>query len=237
MSEKSGLTQLYSTTPLMLKDVFMLVAAFLVVAAVLFFSAGDFGWIEAWTMLGVLFVCVFVNLVVLGFVNPGILVEQLEHREAAGWDVALMFAGAALWLAALAVAGFQERQVWGPQLPRWVMIVGLAAIVVGNVFFVLAAAVNRFFTRWVRVCNDTGHEVTSGGPYRLVRHPGYLGWILVSLGVPPALGSVWAWVPMAGVVLLIVVRTVIEDGMLQRELPGYKEYCAKTPYRLVPKVW
>lgn len=237
MGEKSGLTQMYSVTPLMLKDVFRLMAALLVVGAIVFFSAGRLGWVPGWTMLGVLFICVFVNLVVLGFLNPGILVERMQHKHAAGWDKALMVTGVVLWLAALAVAGFQERQSWGPALPRWTMVVGVAAMIVGNVFFVWAAAVNRFFTRWVAVGKEVGHETVCEGPYRLMRHPGYLGWILISLGIPAALASAWAWVPMVCVCLLIIVRTAIEDGLLQQDLPGYKEYCVKTPYRLVPKVW
>jgi protein-S-isoprenylcysteine O-methyltransferase Ste14 len=237
MGEKSGLTQMYSLTPLMLKDVFRLAAAFLVVGAIVFFSAGRLGWVEGWTMMGVLFVCVFVNLVVLGFLNPGVLVERMQHKHAAGWDKALMLAGVLLWLGALVVAGLQERNVWAPRLPRWAVVAGLAAVVLGNVFFVWAAAVNRFFTRWVCVRQEVGHEVVREGPYRMVRHPGYLGWILISLGIPPALGAAWAWAPMACVVALIVVRTYIEDGLLRQDLPGYKDYCARTPHRLLPKVW
>ncbi len=237
MGEKSGLTRMYSMTPLMLMDVLKLAAGLLLVGAVLFLSAGRIGWVQGWTLLGVLFACVFVNLVILGFLNPGALVGGRTPGSAAAWDKALVTAAAILGLGALAVAGAQDRLGWTPHLPRWTMVAGLVAVVAGNILFVWAAAVNRFFTRWVCVRRDLGHEVAREGPYRIVRHPGYLGWILVSLGVPPALGAAWAWAPMGGVMALIVVRTMLEDDLLRQELPGYAEYCGKVPRRLIPGVW
>ena len=79
--------------------------------------------------------------------------------------------------------------------------------------------------------------VVASGPYRIVRHPGYLAFILGALATPAMLGSAWTFVPAGLLVLLFVVRTYLEDDVLRRELPGYEEYSRRTRFRLVPLVW
>jgi len=82
-----------------------------------------------------------------------------------------------------------------------------------------------------------GHTVATGGPYRYVRHPGYLGSILFQIATPLILGSLWALIPGVLAALLLVVRTALEDGTLQDELDGYNEYARRVRYRLLPGVW
>ena len=84
---------------------------------------------------------------------------------------------------------------------------------------------------------DRGHQVCQDGPYKIVRHPGYVGVILMALGIPIALGSLWGLIPGILTVVLIVYRTVMEDRTLQQELPGYKEYAQKVRYLLIPRIW
>jgi protein-S-isoprenylcysteine O-methyltransferase Ste14 len=96
---------------------------------------------------------------------------------------------------------------------------------------------NRFFSGYVRIQTDRGHMVVSNGPYRSIRHPGYLGGIVTWLAAPLALGSLWALIPAGAVVVAYVIRTALEDRTLQAELDGYKEYARQTRYRLVPGVW
>jgi protein-S-isoprenylcysteine O-methyltransferase Ste14 len=88
-----------------------------------------------------------------------------------------------------------------------------------------------------RIQDDRGQAVVTAGPYRYVRHPMYLGVILLFLGIPMALGSWWALLPGAAIGLLFVLRTAKEDRMLRDELPGYTEYAQRVRYRLVPDVW
>jgi protein-S-isoprenylcysteine O-methyltransferase Ste14 len=89
----------------------------------------------------------------------------------------------------------------------------------------------------VRIQSDRGQAVCRSGPYRFVRHPGYVGFILQSLGTPLLLGSKWALLPGLITVALMVIRTALEDRFLQGELPGYREYVGQVRYRLVPGVW
>jgi protein-S-isoprenylcysteine O-methyltransferase Ste14 len=84
---------------------------------------------------------------------------------------------------------------------------------------------------------DRGHTVCDTGPYRVVRHPGDAGMILGTIGLPPLLLSAWTTIPALLFVGIMVLRTRLEDGALENELDGYREYQRVTPHRLVPGVW
>jgi len=96
---------------------------------------------------------------------------------------------------------------------------------------------NRFFSAVVRIQEERGHAVASGGPYRFVRHPGYVGMIAQFLVTPLTLGSLWALMPAGIAVGLYVWRTALEDRTLREELAGYQDYAARVRYRLLPGIW
>jgi protein-S-isoprenylcysteine O-methyltransferase Ste14 len=96
---------------------------------------------------------------------------------------------------------------------------------------------NRFFAAVVRIQSDRDHKVVTGGPYRVVRHPGYAGGIWAWLATPLMLGTLWAYIPALLTIAAMVVRTALEDQTLHSELPGYAEYAQHTRYRLLPGVW
>ena len=91
---------------------------------------------------------------------------------------------------------------------------------------------NAYFSTVVRIQSERGHTVCRTGPYRYVRHPGYVGFTLQTLGMPFLLGSLWALLPAIAGAAAMVVRTVYEDRMLHAELPGYQEYAREVRYRL-----
>jgi protein-S-isoprenylcysteine O-methyltransferase Ste14 len=137
----------------------------------------------------------------------------------------------------LIVAGFDDRWSWSPPQAVAVQIAAFVAVALGDVLFAWAMASNMFFSSVVRIQQDRGHTVQSGGPYRFVRHPGYLGTIVPTLATPLALGSLWAFIPAGLLTAVMVVRTALEDKTLRDELAGYTEYAQRTRYRLVPGVW
>ena len=96
---------------------------------------------------------------------------------------------------------------------------------------------NRFFSSVVRIQTERGHHVVQEGPYRLIRHPGYVGAILFGLATAVVLGSLWALIPAGLMAMLVVVRTALEDATLKRELAEYAAYACQVKHRLVPGVW
>ena len=95
---------------------------------------------------------------------------------------------------------------------------------------------NRFFSAVVRIQTDRGQHVVTSGPYRFLRHPSYAGGILACLAFPLMLDAIWALAPGAIVILVLIVRSSLEDRVLIEELPGYRQYAAATKHRLVPGV-
>ena len=96
---------------------------------------------------------------------------------------------------------------------------------------------NAFLAEYVRIQEERGHTVCTTGPYRIVRHPMYVGVIVTILGVPVLLGSLYALIPAALIAALFILRTALEDRTLQKELPGYAEYALTVRWKLVPRIW
>lgn len=201
-------------------------------------AVGRLDWAPAWRLGALLALLVGVNLLVLRRTNRQLIAKRIEFGSTPRrWDRNVMLVLTAAIVATLVVAGLDARLGWSRALPAWAVGLGAALVVAGNFVFLWAMAANRFFTRVVAVEPEKGHTVVDGGPYRLVRHPGYVGWSLLWLGVPLLLGSAWALVPGALCVGGIVVRTALEDRDLTAGLPGYREYAARVRYRLLPVVW
>lgn len=113
----------------------------------------------------------------------------------------------------------------------------MAIAVMGYGLLTWAMSANPFYAVGARIQSERGHTVATDGPYYFVRHPGYVGTIIFELATPIMLGSLWALIPGGIAAILIVIRTAIEDHMLQTELPGYGDYAQRTRYRLLPGVW
>ena len=127
---------------------------------------------------------------------------------------------------------------WSPDLPDvYLSWIALAVIFLGSMLGNWAMVANRFFSSHVRIQTDRGHAVVSSGPYRFVRHPGYAGAVLSWLAAPVFFSSYWVGVPTVLAIFVIVLRTKLEDNMLQAELPGYQEFSQKVQYRLLPGIW
>jgi len=130
-----------------------------------------------------------------------------------------------------------ERFGWSPPQATAIHVLGLILMALGQLLFTWAMVSNPFFSTAVRIQIDRGHTVASGGPYRYVRHPGYVGYIVFLLATPLIFGSLWGLLPAAITGMLFIVRTALEDKTLLQELDGYKEYAQRVRYRLLPPLW
>ena len=211
----------------------------IILAVIMFALAGTTDWPWGW-LFSVVHVLAWVMMtIVLLRENPELLNARGKRRaDAKRWDMVILVFYGINWIALLVFGALDRRYGWtAPVSPVW-HILGNALILLGFAITTWAMAVNRNFEVAVRIQEDRGHNVISSGPYRYVRHPGYTGVILsFYLGMPLALGS-WPAGLMALIGLVImVVRTALEDRTLQDELPGYTEFTQKTRYRLFPGVW
>lgn len=209
----------------------------LVLGLAMFAPAGRVDWWQAWVFLGIYVGAIAFNALVVLRRDPELIAERAETKEnAKRWDKSLTSGITLLTLSLLVVAGLDVRFGWS-RVSFAVTLAGLLIIVAGNAVVSWAMAANRFFSRVVRIQDDRGHQVCSTGPYRLVRHPGYVGIIAYSLAMPFALGSLWAVIPALLVAAGFIVRTAFEDRTLHAELPRYPEYAARVRFRLLPGIW
>ncbi len=212
------------------------VVGLLITAAILFIPAGRLDWTMGWVYIGAYLLAQGVTALV---VDPELLAErETRHKDAKIWDMVLLsFWGLASALAPMVIAGLNVRFGWLPRMSLAVQICGLLLFLLGWAITIWAMKSNLFFSKVMRIQRDRGHSVATGGPYQIVRHPGYVGASAQSLATPLILGSVWALIPGVLGVLLLVIRTVLEDKTLHEELDGYKEYAGRVRHRLLPGVW
>ncbi len=218
-----------------------LTAVYLLIPLVLWACGGDLGWWQAWVYSVIIVIAGVGGRMWAERLHPGLQAERVKYGEAPGvktWDRVLapltaLSVGFPLYI----VAGLDHRFDWSPTFSTWLSTLGLVFCALGYTFAMWALAANRFFTSTVRIQAERGHTVCDSGPYRFIRHPGYAGNLLSLAGIVLALSSLWALIPAGVALILVVVRTALEDRTLQEELPGYREYTQRVRYRLFPGIY
>jgi protein-S-isoprenylcysteine O-methyltransferase Ste14 len=205
-------------------------------AAIPFVAAGrfDLPWLWAYGLLWAVFV-------VGGAVaaDPALVRERMRPGPGAkdSLSVAALFS-AVVWGSHLVLAGLDVGRLhWSDSVPTAARVLGFAGLVGSFGMMSWATRANPFFSSVVRIQEERGHRVVSAGPYRFVRHPGYAGGILMFVASGLALGSWLSLLPSIVAAAALVARTLFEEGVLRRELPGYEEYLGRVRYRLVPGLW
>src|SRR5210317_1544992 len=218
-----------------------LFVAYLLIPSILLICGGDLGWWQAWLYSLLIVVAGLGGRMWAEQRHPGLLAERqnIENfQNAKAWDKVLApLMAVTVGYPMVVVAGLDHRYNWSSEFPLWLIVFGFILISLGYAFAAWALAENRFFSSVVRIQTDRGHVVCDSGPYRFVRHPGYAGNILALFGIVLALSSVWTLIPATVAVIIAVIRTLLEDQVLQDELPGYLEYAQCVRYRLIPGIY
>jgi protein-S-isoprenylcysteine O-methyltransferase Ste14 len=225
-------------TPAIRKRLVQIGFLVLLQAIALFASVWKWDWWNAWAYLGEYLAFLIFNAFVLLPHHKELVEERTQIGEGAkGWDKVIGGIGAFGGLFILILAGLDERFGWPGGIRIEVQITAFVLLGLSYPLFTWAMASNKFFSTIVRIQKERGHTVQTGGPYRFVRHPGYASLLVSYITIPIALGSLWACIPMALLVVNLFVRTALEDRTLQNELDGYKEYAVRVRYHLIPGIW
>ena len=201
---------------------------------VFFPPAGTFDFWQAWVVLAILFIPAALVSVYWLKNDPEVVERRARISEKEPEQKLIMKILYLFFVLTFLVPGFDRRFQWS-NVPTPVVIVAEILVLLGYGICLWAIAENRFASRTVQVGEE--QTVISTGLYAIVRHPMYLGILLMCIALPLALGSYWAIIPALFIIPVLGARIWNEENVLVRELKGYREYMQKTKYRLIPGIW
>lgn len=207
--------------------------------ALIFAPAGSFRFWQGWVFIG-LFAAF--NIFFIGYFvrrDPGLVERRLQMKEHRAEQKRFQAIWLLLWLAVFILPGLDYRFGWSQRLfggvPQWLSVAAQAAVAGSWILIFVVFRHNTFASTVIQV--EAGQKVISTGPYRVVRHPMYSGLLLMMAAIGFAMGSYVTVVPALLKIPLLMYRAVHEERVLRKELPGYIEYCGRSPWRLVPGLW
>jgi protein-S-isoprenylcysteine O-methyltransferase Ste14 len=166
--------------------------------------------------------------------DPLFLERRTKAKEKEKEQIIIQIVFSFIFLSGFVIPGFDKRFGWS-DVPIYIVIIADIVILLGYLLIFFVFKQNSYASRIVEV--EKNQKVISTGLYGFVRHPMYIGVIIMFVPTPIALGSYWGLIPMTTIPIALVFRIINEEKVLSKDLPGYKDYCQKTRYRLIPHVW
>ncbi len=207
---------------------------------IFYVSAGNITDARPWIFFGASFLHYSGSIAFQYKFNPELLAQRLKRKREGSklWDEILMRVSNLMVLILIPViAGLDVGRFHWSNLDVHFAVIGFMPFITSTVLLNWAMVVNPHFEPTVRIQKDRDHKVIISGPYKIVRHPGYLAGILYTLSIPLIIGSVFTFIPVGVYATLMIIRTFLEDRTLHKELNGYSEYAKKVGYRLLPGLW
>ncbi|MBO0778267.1 MAG: isoprenylcysteine carboxylmethyltransferase family protein [Ktedonobacteraceae bacterium] len=210
---------------------------FVVFGALLFLPAWTFNYWQAWVFIAVLAVSSSIPVIHLMLKNPAVLQRRMHAGPTAETRTTQKFLSSVTLLSVpvvMVLSAFDHRFGWSP-VPVAVSVIGDALVAIGVGITMLVIIQNNYAAATITV--EAGQKLTTTGLYGLVRHPMYVGILIMMAGIPLALDSWWGLVILIPDAIALALRILDEEKMLKQELAGYSEYTQKVHYRLMPYVW
>jgi len=207
------------------------------VSAVLVFALTRWmGWSLGWVYVWLCAAASVINLFCALRWNPVLIGRRMGFAKGTkSWDLVWFALFLPIMIAVYAIAIMESG--WVSMAPDGAWLLGLMMFITGWVLLIWCHIVNPFLEKTVRIQTDHGHRVIETGPYAYVRHPFYVGIVLYLFSAPLMLMSNWAFIPAILASVSLVIRTILEDRTLYRELPGYADYSTRVRVRLIPGIW
>lgn len=206
--------------------------------AIVFIAAGHLNLPRVWFYFGLSIIYFAISGTIVAKLSPEVVRQRAKmHKGTKTWDKVFIAFSLPLTLIVPLIVGLDVGRFGWSYLNIYYLIIGSVIYISASMFSQWAIVANPHFETTVRIQRDRDHKVITKGPYKIVRHPGYVSIIFINISFPLIIGSVYALFPAGIIILLFIIRTYLEDKTLQKELDGYKEYAQKVKYRLFPWVW
>ncbi len=219
---------------LFLQAIMKFLSGLLIVGLLLFLPAGTFAYRQAWLLIGILFIPMFVAGLIMMKKSPDLLRKRLDAKEEQTEQKAVIALSGLMFLASFVVAGLNFRFGW-IVLPDWVSYVSAAVFLLAYALYAEVLRENVWLSRTVEV--QENQKVIDTGLYGVVRHPMYMTTLLLFLSMPLILGSAISFVIMLAYIPIIAKRIRNEEQVLESGLGGYAEYKKRVKYKVIPFVW
>ena len=206
----------------------------LIVGLLLFLPAGTLSWPQAWLLICILFIPMFIAGLIMMKKSPGLLQKRLNAKEEESEQKTVILLSGLMFLAAFIVAGLNFRFRW-IVLPDWVSWAAAILFLLAYALYAEVLRENEYLSRTIEV--QENQKVIDTGLYGVVRHPMYMSTLLLFLSMPLVLGSVISFVITLAYIPIIAKRIRNEEQVLEEGLDGYKEYKERVRYKVIPKVW
>lgn len=223
------------------KFLFSILITSIIFPLIVILAAGDCLWLEGW-IFGLWFdAMVISNMLYLYRNDPDLMVERSKAPGSDNqkqWDKYLLtfaYVMAIVWFIIMPIES--KRFAWSLDFPLLVKIIGGILLIPALYLIYQATAQNTYLSTMVRIQSERKQQVVSTGVYGFVRHPLYLGCLLMLFGAPLLLGSIIGLIIAVIALILLVIRILGEEKLLVNELEGYEEYKKKVNYRLFPQLW
>ena len=200
----------------------------------LLLPAGTVFYWNAWLLIGILFIPMFIVGIILMFSNPELLRKRLKVKEKETEQKSVIISGGLMFICGFIVAGLDYRYQWSV-LPKWFVIVATVIFFAGYLMYAEVLRENRYLSRTVEI--QESQKVIDTGLYAIVRHPMYTSTILLFLSLPLVLGSLSSFVIFLMYPLIVIKRIKNEEEVLEKGLAGYSDYKKRIKYKVIPFVW
>ena len=210
------------------------ISALIVLPLIFMLPAGTWRYWEAWLYTFVLLTPMFFLMQYMMKNQPALIARRMQFREKEKTQKTIIMLAYIPIILAFLLPGFDKRFGWS-NVPVWLVILADILMLLGYGITIWVFKENQYASRIVEVEDE--QQVISTGPYAIVRHPMYVGALIMYIFSPLALGSYWSMIPALFIIPVLALRAVDEEKVLSKELPGYEEYKQKTRYRLMPGVW
>ncbi len=219
---------------LFLEAIIKFISGVLIIGLLLFIPAGTLKYWNAWLLMGLLFIPMFIAGIILMKKNPELLRKRLSAKEQEPEQKQVVIISGFMFILGFTTAGLNYKYNW-TSLPNIIIIIAAILFIISYILYAEVLRENIYLSRTIEV--QKNQKVIDSGMYKIVRHPMYSVTLILFLTMPLILNSIISFIIFLIYPLIIIKRIKNEEEVLEKDLKGYKEYKEKTKYKLIPFIW
>ena len=219
---------------LLLNGLIKYISGVIIVGLLIFIPAGNIHFWNGWLLMAILFIPMLIAGIIMYWKAPNLLKRRLNVKEKVGEQKIVIAISGIMFISVFIIAGLNYRYQW-IILPNEIVIASSILFIISYLIYGEVLRENEYLSRTIEV--QKNQKLIDTGLYGIIRHPMYMATLFLFLSIPIVLGSIYSFLIMLIYPILIIIRLLNEEKVLEKDLKGYKEYKKKVKYRLIPYIW